>query len=668
MTLWQKWMERNSSQQPEKRSFSVHDVVTWFKGRDTVAWFLSLGLHFLLLFGLAAISLAIPQETEELALAYSLQEALEEEILTQEFFVSDEPMEDAGALSQAGDASSRSAGLVIADQSLVVFEQETITDFGQSLTVEVDAPIFQGLELTNDLPSQGLGSKGTSGAVGAIDLITEEIRASVEQRPTLVVWLFDQSGSLREERKKILKRFRGIYDQLGIIEASANPAFEKEADKPLLTAVVGFGEMPVLLTPEPTDRIEEIEAAIEAIEDDETGKENVFRAVSMVAKKYRSYRLPRHGDRNVMIIVFTDESGDDLEEADATISYCRKQAMPVYVVGRPAPLGREKAFVKWIDPDPKFDQRPQWVPVSMGPETVMLERLKLRFLHGSSSREAILDSGHGPFALTRLCFETNGMYYSSHPNRAVGRHVGKYEIVELAAHITAFFDPKVMRRYQPDYVSVQEYQQRLSDNRARRALVEAAQLSWTSPIDKVRTKFPKRNEATLAEILSRAQRTAADSQPKIDQLLRILSTGESDREKIVSPRWQAGYDLAIGRVLAMKVRADGYNTILARAKQGMAFQEQKNNTWILVADDEFDSSSLKALSAKAKEYLERVVEEHPDTPWAWLANRELQFPLGWRWKESYTVIPELVASTGTPPPKKKPKKPAGLPRRAPPLL
>ena len=636
------------------------------RGRDTVAWFTSFGLHLLLLFCLAAASLAIPHGPDDLSL-YSLQEFLEEEPLTQDFFVSEEQFEEVGALSQAGDASARAAGLVIADQSLVVFEPETITDFGQRLTVEVDAPIFQGPELTNDLPSQGIGSVGTSGAVGAIDLITREILASVEQRPTLVVWLFDQSGSLRDEREKILKRFHGIYEQLGIIEAASDPAFEKEKDKPLLTAVVGFGEMPVLLTTKPTDRIEEIESAIKAIKDDKTGRENVFRAVSMVAKKYRSYRLPRHGDRNVMIIVFTDESGDDLEEADATISYCRKQAMPVYVVGRPAPLGREKAYVKWIDPDPKYDQRPQWVPVSLGPETVMLERLKLRFL-GSSGGDELIDSGHGPYALTRLCFETNGMYYSAHPNRVVGRYVGKRETNELAAHISAFFDPKVMRRYQPDYISIQEYQNRLNKNHARRALVEAAQLSWTSPIENVRTRFPKRDEATLAELLSRAQRAAADSQPKIDQMLRILLAGEPDREKVVSPRWQAGYDLAIGRVLAMKVRTDGYNTILARAKQGMAFQKQKNNTWVLVVDDSFDSSTLKSLAKKARGYLDRVVQEHPGTPWAWLAKKELKSPLGWRWKESYTNIPPLVASNGTPPPKRDPKKPSGRQRRTPPPL
>ena len=36
---------------------------------------------------------------------------------------------------------------------------------------------------------------------------------------------------------------------------------------------------------------------------------------------------------------------------------------------------------------------------------------------------------------------------------------------------------------------------------------------------------------------------------------------------------------------------------------------------------------------KALEYLNRVVNEHPGTPWAFLAQVELSDPLGWRWVE-----------------------------------
>lgn len=637
--------------------------------RDLVAWYASLGLHMLLLIGLATASIVLPSKFEDLSLSYELPELLEEELLPQEFLSSDEPMDDIGALSQAGLDSARAAAEVVDEQSLVIFEPEAITDFGEHMTLEVDAPVFQGPEFSDSLPVQGAGSVGTTGALGAIDRITHEIMTSVELQPTLVVWLFDQSGSLRDERAKILKRFRSIYDQLGVIEASKNPAFRKDIDKPLLTAIVGFGEVPRMLTDEPTDDIDAILAAVEAIEDDDSGRENVFQAISKSADRFRTYRRAKFGSRNVMLVVFTDESGDDVDRLDETVELCRNLAMPVYVVGRPAPFGRKSAYVKWIDPDPKFDQRPQWVPVNLGPETLMPERLKLHFL-GAGRDDQLLDSGYGPYALTRLCYETGGLYFSSHPNRKVGRNVSGRETSNLAAHISTFFDPQVMRRYQPDYLSVQEYRKRLQTNRARGALVAAAQMSWTSPLEDIRMRFPKRDESQLATSLSVAQRDAAVRQPKLDRICQTLQAGEADRDQLKTSRWQVGYDLAMGRALAAKVRNVGYNAMLAKAKQGMAFAEEKSNTWILSADEEFANSSLEKIADKAEFYLRRVLEDHADTPWAKLAERELRSPLGWRWKEGYTFIPPPVDQNGNGNARRRepPKRPTGPKRRNPPPL
>lgn len=636
---------------------------------DATAWGASLGLHTVLLVALAAMTLALPQVREELDLAYLAEELPEEELLPQEFFSADEPLEDIGALSQAGDESARASAMVIEEQSLVRFDPELLADYGELLTVDVESPVFSGPELTDEISVQGIGSQGVSGAVGAIDRITHEILTSVEQQRTLVVWLFDQSGSLRKEREQILARFERIYTELGVIEAAENPAFKKHHDKPLLTAVVGFGKNPQMLTTEPTDRIEEIEAAAASIADDDTGQENVFRAIRMTAEKFRSYRLERQDRRNVMIVVFTDEAGDDVSRSDATVDLCRKLGMPVYVVGRPAPFGREKAYVKWIDPDPNFDQRPQWVPVTLGPETLMPERLKLHFA-GSRGRDDLLDSGYGPYALTRLCYETGGLYFAAHPNRAVGKFVSGRDTSNLASHFTAFFDPETMRRYQPDYITLKEYQDRLQANRACRSLIEAARLSWTSPLEEIRRRFPKRDDASLAASLSVAQRAAAIRQPQLDRLYQILLAGEEDRENIKSPRWQAGYDLALGRALAAKVRNDGYNAILARAKLGLEFQNPENNTWVLASDQTFANSHLEKLAGQAEEHLRRVLSDHPATPWALLAEQELDSPFGWSWDEDYTFIPPpQVSNNNAPSPNRpQPQRPTRPPRRNPPPL
>ncbi|MDC0935376.1 VWA domain-containing protein [Pirellulales bacterium] len=640
--------------------------------RDSAAWVASLLVHLGLLGLLAAATLVLPGKANLLDLTLDPSEQLQDDTLAEEFLSSVELNDEMGQLGDSGDESALAAAPEFAEESLVILDTVEPVDFGEMPSMEVELEVFQGPEASDQWMVQGAGSVGTSGASGAIDRITHEILTSLEQRKTLVVWLFDQSGSLKDERIEIIGRFERIYDELGIIEAAGNPAFRRHVDKPLLTAVVGFGAQPELLTPEPTDQLAEVTAAVRAVGEDENdplkGVENVFNAVAMAAEKYRRFQSIKNGRRNVMIVVFTDETGNDVDQLDATVDVCRKFAMPVYVIGRPAPFGRRSAYVKWIDPDPAFDQRPQWVPVDLGPETLLPERLKLNFA-GRGGRDELLDSGFGPYALTRLCYETGGIYFSAHPNRAVGRNVSARETENLAAHFVKFFDANVMRRYQPDYVPVQEYIELVNSNQARRALVEAAEMSWTTPMENVRLRFPKRDEASLAQALSRAQQSAALLQPKIDRLCQTLLAGEPGREKLRQPRWQAGYDLAVGRALAVKARTDGYNAMLARAKQGMEFEKEKNNVWVLRAGNEFVDSSTEKLAAKATDYLERVQEEHPDTPWALLAREESAVPMGWQWRESYMKMsPPGAGAGGNNRPRPQPQMRQGPPRRNPPPL
>jgi len=87
--------------------------------------------------------------------------------------------------------------------------------------------------------------------------------------------------------------------------------------------------------------------------------------------------------------------------------------------------------------------------------------------------------------------------------------------------------------------------------------------------------------------------------------------------------------------MAMKVRVDGYNSMIAALKRGKTFTNASSNEWHLVAADSFETeSTLKRMGEKAKMYLERVVKDHAGTPWARIAEEELKTPLGWTWKEA----------------------------------
>ena len=112
----------------------------------------------------------------------------------------------------------------------------------------------------------------------------------------------------------------------------------------------------------------------------------------------------------------------------------------------------------------------------------------------------------------------------------------------------------------------------------------------------------------------------------------------------------------MGRALAAFVRTRGYNQMLAQARRGMQFQNTQNDTWVIRPSDAIHSGSALAKQAgQARIYLQRVVSEHPDTPWSLLASRELDAPLGWEWTEKFTNV--------NPPPRPPAAQNNGPPRR-----
>lgn len=611
---------------------------------DTPAWLLSLLAHLGILVALTVVVISGPRKEQFVTVLSSVLNPEDALAISDEFNYSETPQESIGASSQGSSnaefALAPALSILPTPAQLEVDEQPHVTE---PVPMQEEIRLATGPNYAENLTVKGAAGVGAVGATGAIERLTKEILLKLEERPILVVWLFDQSGSLKRQRAEIQKQFDRIYDELGVIEASGNPVFKQHQDKPLLSAVVEFGENVTFLTPQPTDDVAELKAAVAGIKTDASGIERTFQAVAQTIKRYRPFRAqePR---RNVMLIVFTDEVSDDEADLDRTVSLALGLEIPVYCVGVPAPFGQSIAKIKYVDPDPKYDQTPRWADVRQGPESCLPELVKI----GVATDEP-MDSGFGPFSLTRLCYETGGIFFTVHPNRNERRKVSRGETAELAAQMSYFFDPQLMRNYRPDYTSRKEYGRLLASNKARSALVEAAQQSWITPMERPMLVFPKLNDADLAQRLSKAQQDAAVLVPNIEHLYQILVQGEPDRPKLTVPRWQAGYDLSLGRLLALKVRTEGYNAILANAKQGMAFTNKKNDTWRLVSADEITvGSATEKQAEQAKTYLQRVVREHPGTPWALLAENELKDPLGWKWEETYTGVsePRQVSDNG----------------------
>ncbi|QDV74937.1 vWA domain-containing protein [Botrimarina mediterranea] len=635
---------------------------------EPLAWLSSLAMHACALICLAVFTQIAP--LDKAPLLFTSPPPEEPEPLDDAFRVSEELSIDIGALSDGGVGDAAASAPLEAVVPEVALDLQALTELGQIPTLEASTPSLSSPDPNSNTLVIGVGAVGTTGSEGAIDWLTGAILQSLEQSPTVVVWLFDRSESLTAQREEIVRRFDRVYEELGVAATRGAEGFDaaEEDEAPLLTSIVAFGEGVEFVTRKPTADIEAIKEAVRSIEPDESGAENVFGAVLSAAERHKRYRLQRPR-RNVMLVVVTDEAGDDFANIDRAVAYCRKMQMPVYAVGAPAPFGRRETYVRYVDPDPKYDQTPQYLPVQQGPETLFPERLRLGSFAGDDYDGTILDSGFGPYALTRLTRETNGSFIAVHPFRVdAGRANRRGADDTMVARLDYFFDQRVMRRYLPDYVPTTEYQKRVSRNGAKRALVEASAMAWTEKLENVRRDFPKLDEAQFAEDLSNAQRAAAILEPKLAQLVTTLRRGEADRPKIDDPRWQAGYDLALGQALAAKVRAEGYNAMLALAKQGLSFTSEKKDTWVIRPAEEISTGSLDQREAEdAIRYLKRVVAEHEGTPWAFLAQRELSTPLGWKWNDEFRNLAERRQQENNRPPRPERPEPPPKPRRTPKL-
>ena len=329
--------------------------------RDLPALSASLVLHVVLLLALALVGVATPPPTRPAVTVIETPLERDEEIdlAPQEMIVSDMPEETgaAGEDQSADVAQSLAPVLDTVSMTPVEASPELVGD------IQVDPldALPTATEIDERIVVRGAVGATTSGAAGAVDRLTAEIDASLRQRPTVVVWVFDQSVSLSAQRKEIASRLERVFQELG--------ADRSQRHRPdLQNLVVAFGKNVSLVTKKPTDDVAEVIRAIDAVPVDDSGVEMTFAAIRAAADSARIYRTSAP-KKNVMIVAFTDEVGNDQQLADQTAQHCRKLGIPVYVVGVPAPFGMREVRMKYVEFDPKFDagEDEQWAVIEQGP-------------------------------------------------------------------------------------------------------------------------------------------------------------------------------------------------------------------------------------------------------------------------------------------------------------
>ena len=122
-----------------------------------------------------------------------------------------------------------------------------------------------------------------------------------------------------------------------------------------------------------------------------------------------------------------------------------------------------------------------------------------------------LSAGFGPYALTRLCAETQGLFLiaSSGRNRV--------------------FDPTVMREYLPDYRPIKYYTRDVKSNPAKMALTTAAHMTHEGPVYPPKTVFRADSDNVLRTEVTEAQEPFAVLDYKLRQIQQILERGTAGR-------------------------------------------------------------------------------------------------------------------------------------------
>jgi hypothetical protein len=445
-----------------------------------------------------------------------------------------------------------------------------------------------------------------------VERVTALLADSIDYGPTLAVWVIDESKSSRGLVTNVANTIRQPYGNL-----------KQDSDK-FTTAVCTFGQKVRFAVDPPSSDPASFPAALDSLPADDSGQEMVFTATNEALDKYVRFRTEQQ--REVLFFIVTDEAGDDQQLVAGLAQQFRKNQIPVYVIGVPAPLGRDAAIAASVEvADDKTSIR-------QGPESRYSEHIELGFWGGMNDFR-LMDSGFGPFALEQLCRTSGGRYIALRPATSGYSFSGSVSNEWPSSGVWQP-EPSAMRKYAPDYVSEAEYQALLQSNAACQALHRAAQLPAVEFAQLPQTSFVKRSEAQLATDVQRAQQFAAKLGPPVQALFDALEEGEAGRDKLTSPRWKAAFDLAMGRATAARARVEGYNVMLAELKRGKNFTDESHNTWeLLTAEKTEATTGLRKLCERAQGYLQGVIKEHPGTPWAKLAERELQAPLGWKWTE-----------------------------------
>ncbi|MCI0357806.1 MAG: VWA domain-containing protein [Planctomycetaceae bacterium] len=472
----------------------------------------------------------------------------------------------------------------------------------------------------------------------ALDRLTQEFLWMLDKNEVLVVWLFDQSESMKDDQKEIRERFEHVYDQLGLVSNKNKDALE--------TAICSFGQSFVVHTRAPTSDRNTIRTAIDEVPNDKSGKEIICSAVQRAISVHRGYALGSR--RQMALVLVTDESGDQVDNntnLEKAVAEAKSARCKVFVLGREAVFGYPYAYLSWKHPQ---TERVHWLQIDRGPETAFVEQLQTNGFH---RRYDAHPSGFGSYECARLGQETGGIFFllpSLETNLVHGQKID--------------YDLEAMRPYVPDMRSRLENKSDIDASPLKTMLTKVIyDLNPYNPtaakIIVMRTEFSIDPQQFVAQ--------ARQEQGKAIVYLDYLARAEKEVEKLgrarrqePAPRWQANYDLVYAQIVAYQARMYEYGAALEDFINKPKTAPKTRPPNLLHVHWDITTVQPIRTGEKVQPYIDRatamfkkIVEEHKGTPWAARAQDELRRGFGIELRPDYDAPDKPYSGTLIPVPK-----------------
>lgn len=495
-----------------------------------------------------------------------------------------------------------------------------------------------------------------------------EVRLSLHrQKDVLLLWLLDQSSSSQGWRQDALNEIERMYRDLETADLirggrvqSAIAAFDKELHfLPLRPVEWLYGDLDEFRKL-PTDR---------------TGVENVFRAIRDIAEMAAKHRK---ANSDAILVVVTDEAGDDPEHLESAIAALKQSGVRCFVLGQATRFdgvvddeavefrmpGSPSAFgiagENWADISrnrlPRHGRLPseklrahrkcrtastersngkdiQFLdrPMNVGRESPLDDRMVL-LPWGREKGHLDFRTWFGPYGLSRLARQTGGSFY----NIGGPSFVGGNCVAELEERN---FTDGGRPGYAPDLGPLDAFVTRVNSNPAMSRFMRVMQQARSLPAVEIPLVFDGVTPEVLQDEIHESQKAVALWTYCVERLQEGLA--EVDVEALPSRqlRWRAAVDWAKLHIQVLRIRLFEYSSAIAEMKGApRELDDPWHQVWELVPTERLRSRRLRIMADETTQRLFEYGQEHVFSMWDDAAKRERHFPMGWKWRK--TDVPE----------------------------